>query len=94
MGIRAALQLSESCAGLDPGDSRRILALLERFELPLTLQEDITTSAILTHLQRDKKFLGDTRTFVLLERNGHAVLSNSVPEDLVAESIEQLRTPL
>jgi 3-dehydroquinate synthase len=93
MGIRAALHLSESCAGLDPADSRRLLALLEQFGLPLTLQEDITTSAILAHLQRDKKFLGDTRTFVLLERNGHAVLSTSVPEDLVTEAIEILRTP-
>lgn len=93
LGMRAALFLSTKLTGLPAEDAERILKLLEKFELPLTLDDKISNSQILTHMARDKKFLAGQRRFVLLERNGHAVLNESVTDELLEEALEDLRRP-
>ena len=92
LGIRAALRLSEDHADLAPAASARILALLKHFELPLTLPADISTELILEKLARDKKFSGGQRTFVLLDRAGHALTSATIPLEDLAPAIDHLRS--
>ena len=43
-------------------------------------------------LTRDKKFSGDKRTFVLLDRIGNGITSDAVPMDAVRNAIEYLRS--
>ena len=94
LGLRAALYLSEKHAGLSAAASQEILALLEKFELPLVLDHAISTERVLEKLSRDKKFEAGKIRFVLLRAPGDAYLSDQVtPEDL-AEAVGHLRTPL
>ena len=92
LGMRAALFLSEQLTGLDPADSKRVIDLLAKFDLPLVLDDDISTVDILAHMARDKKFAAGQRTFVLLEKNGHAVTHTGATDDLINEAIGLLRS--
>lgn len=93
LGIRAALYLSEKHSTLPPADSQQILALLHRFQLPLTLPEGLTTETLVEKMGRDKKFSGGQRTFVLLAKAGQAHTSQEVTPDSITEAIDLLRTP-
>ena len=94
LGLRAALYLSEKHAGLSPASSKEILALLEKFELPLVLDHAISSERVLEKLSRDKKFEAGKIRFVLLRAPGDAYLSDQVtPKDL-AEAVANLRSPL
>jgi len=92
LGIRAALKLSEQHAGLAPEATRRLLALLEHFQLPLILPEGLSTETILEKLSRDKKFSGSKRTFVLLDQPGRGVTCSTIPLEDIAPAIDFLRS--
>ena len=91
LGIRAALFLSERLAGLLPADSAKVIALLEKFHLPLVLSPEITTDAVMEKLARDKKFSAGAIRFVLLEALGNAKVVNTVTANNLREAIEHLR---
>lgn len=91
-GIRAALYLSEQVNGLHEGESRRLLDLLSKFNLPLSLDVDITDEKILTRMLRDKTFMNGQRHMVFLERNGHASLNKKVTDELINGTLAHLRT--
>jgi 3-dehydroquinate synthase len=91
LGIRAALYLSEKHAGLSPEEAQSILALLEKFHLPLRLEDSIPTSLILEKLSRDKKFSHGSIRFVLLRRAGEAFVDASLTTDDLRDAIEHLR---
>ncbi|WP_411845261.1 3-dehydroquinate synthase [Roseibacillus persicicus] len=93
LGIRSALYLSEKHSSLGVSDRDRILALLKQFQLPLTLPTGLTTSSLVEKMNRDKKFSGGQRTFVLLSEAGKAHTSKEVTPESVEEAIELLRTP-
>lgn len=93
LGIRAALYLSEKHSTLSTTDRDRILALLRLFQLPLTLPEDLSTINLVEKMNRDKKFSGGQRTFVLLSQAGQAHTSRKVTPESVEEAIELLRAP-
>ena len=92
LGIRAALKLSENHAGLPREASKRILALLEHFQLPLILDPAISTELVIEKLLRDKKFARGKRTFVLLEQPGHALTCSTIPFEDIAPAIDHLRS--
>ena len=92
LGIRAALQLSEEHAGLPREASERILNLLTHFQLPLKLDENISTDLVLEKLSRDKKFSGGKRTFVLLDRLGNGITCSTILGDAIAPAIDSLRS--
>lgn len=94
LGIRAALFLSERHAGLAPQDSARVIALLEKFHLPLVLSDEITTDTVMEKLARDKKFSSGAIRFVVLDALGSAKVVNTVTSDDLREAIEFLRTSL
>jgi 3-dehydroquinate synthetase len=92
LGMRAALFLSEKLTGLNPAESGRLLELLTKFQLPLTLDHGVTDDSILTLMKRDKKFVRGQRRFVLLERNGNAVLTEEVTDVLLTDALAHLRS--
>jgi len=92
LGIRAALSLSEQYCQLDPAASRRILDLLAKFSLPLTLPPEVDPDAVMEKLARDKKFAGGAVRFVVLDAPGHARVTNQIPLDALRTAIDALRT--
>lgn len=94
LGIRAALYLSEKVNGFASADSQRILAFLDKFQLPLVLPAEISTDTIMAKLQRDKKFSGGVIQFVLLTSAGAAEVSSQVTQKDIREAVEHLRTAL
>ncbi len=94
LGMRAALFLSERHAGLDPAASRKILALLGKFGLPLTLPDDIATDTVMARLATDKKFAAGAIRFVVLDAAGSAMVTDRVTTDDLRAAIAHLRTPL
>jgi 3-dehydroquinate synthase len=92
LGIRAALFLSERHAGLSSGESAQVLALLEKFHLPLILSEKITTTQVMEKLARDKKFAAGAIRFVVLDTLGSAKVIDTVTADDLREAIEHLRS--
>ena len=91
LGIRAALYLSEKVNGFPADQSKRILALLKQFQLPLTLPEHISTDIVMDKLSHDKKFTSGNIKFVLLTAPGAAEVSTKVSLDMIREAVEHLR---
>jgi 3-dehydroquinate synthase len=91
LGMRAALFLSERHAGLAPEATGKILGLLERFDLPLVLPENIATETVMAKLATDKKFSAGAIRFVVLDAPGSARVSHDITAANLAEAIEHLR---
>jgi 3-dehydroquinate synthase len=91
LGMRAALFLSERHGGLSSSSSDTIRSLLAHYHLPLVLPEEIATQVIMDKLARDKKFSSGSIRFVLLEKPGHAIVSDAVTHEDLREAIEELR---
>lgn len=91
LGMRAALFISERHAGLSPADSAKVLALLEKYHLPLILPTEITTDTVMEKLARDKKFSSGAIRFVVLDGLGSAKVINTVTSGDLREAIEHLR---
>jgi 3-dehydroquinate synthase len=91
LGIKAALFLSERRAGLAPEASVEIIALLEKFHLPLRLDAPISTDKVMEKLARDKKFSAGAIRFVVLDAPGSAKVIDTVTADDLREAIELLR---
>ena len=70
----------------------RILASLAKFDLPLTLTDDIADEAILEALARDKKFEAGSIRFVIVETLGDARVTSEVTMDDIREAIGSLRS--
>jgi 3-dehydroquinate synthase len=91
LGIRAALFLSERHAGLSPADSAKVIALLEKYHLPLVLPPEITTDTVMEKLARDKKFSAGAIRFVVLDALGSAKVIDTITAEDLREAIEHLR---
>jgi 3-dehydroquinate synthase len=91
LGLRAALSLSEQHAGLAPESSRKIIGLLEKFHLPLTLPAHIPTETVMEKLSKDKKFLSGSIRFVVINRPGSAMVVATVASADIRSAIERLR---
>ncbi|MEI6674783.1 MAG: 3-dehydroquinate synthase [Verrucomicrobiota bacterium] len=92
LGMRAALFLSERHCGLAPAVSRTVIRLLDKYNLPLVLPEEIATATIMEKLARDKKFASGKIRFVLLESAGHATVSEVVTHADLRDAIEHVRS--
>jgi 3-dehydroquinate synthetase len=91
LGLLAALRLSEGTVGLDPSWRPRVEAVLARHGLPTRLDHDLTTSAILEAMGRDKKAGDDALNMVMLAAPGDVRLRVSPPADAIAAALEELR---
>jgi len=93
LGIRAAIYLSQTKSTLSVDEGKRILALLDTFQLPLVLEDSIETDTIMQKLATDKKFASGSVRFVLLKGLGDSFVSDKVVESDLIEAIEHIRTP-
>jgi len=91
LGMRAALDLSVRHAGLPHPDADRILKLLEKFHLPLTLDASITTDVVIEKLTSDKKFVAGSIRFVVLTHAGEARVSRDLTAHDLRSAIDRLR---
>ncbi len=91
LGIRAAVYLSQRLSSLSDEDGGRIVSLLERFGLPVVLDEGIGSERIMEKLMSDKKFVDGGIRFVLLDKLGSSFVSERVTEGDIRDAIEFLR---
>lgn len=92
LGIRAALLISQQYTGLTAEEAQRVIDLLARFQLPLTLSDTIRTETVLEKMKRDKKFHAGAVHFVLLRALGDAFVSSEVTWQSIENAIEALRS--
>ncbi len=93
LGIRAACEISILKAGLDPKEADEIRVLLEHFDLPTCLPEEISTQSVMEALKLDKKFARGQVRFVLCPVLGQAFVSKDVSLDEIEAAVEALRSP-
>lgn len=91
LGMAAALHLSEKFTNLPHQQSKVILDLLEKFNLPLTLPAHIPTKTIVEKLTRDKKFSDGKLNFVLLAELGSARTFSALTLQDITNAIEAIR---
>ncbi|MEM9480939.1 MAG: 3-dehydroquinate synthase [Verrucomicrobiota bacterium] len=91
LGLVAACGLSEKKAELDRAVSDKITGALARFGLPLKLEGQLETAAVLDALKHDKKFRAGSIAFVLLRAAGDAFVSRDVTLEDIEAAIEGLR---
>jgi 3-dehydroquinate synthase len=91
IGLRGALLLSVHRAGLAQADCDRVVRVLEAFQLPVRVPEDLATADILRAMGRDKKFVGGKVRFVLTARLGSAFLASDVTTEEIEAVVGELR---
>lgn len=91
VGMIAAARISQKLYGLPAEDTERIERLITSLSLACRIPQDLAMEDILTALQRDKKKGGDTIHFVLLKKIGLPFVNGGVPDNLLRETIEELR---
>ena len=72
VGMVLAARLSERLGMATADDTARLVALLERFDLPVRLPDGLDAFALLARMRLDKKAAGDGLRFVLWDGIGHA----------------------
>ncbi len=91
LGLLAALRLSEQTVGLDPAWRPRTEAVLDRHGLPVRLDRDVPTAAILAAMGRDKKAEAGALNMVMIGAPGDVRLKVSPPRERLVAAIEELR---
>jgi 3-dehydroquinate synthase len=70
IGMYAEARLSRYLGLLDDGQLARIKALIEAYDLPTSLPEEIDRQLLLSSMELDKKTVSGDITFILPERIG------------------------
>lgn len=91
IGMVGAAILSNRVTGLPAADVGRLVALIRRAGLPVS-PPPVDAEYLLTVMGRDKKVRAERLRFVLLERPGEPVVRDDVPDDLVLEVVQELRS--
>ncbi len=93
LGMRAAAWLSRREAGLSQEDARDLDLALIANNLPVVLDKDVDSQAILAALGNDKKVAADgANRWVLLTELGKAESGRLISPELAAQAVEYLRT--
>lgn len=85
-GMVMAADLSRRLGYLSDDDVRRVIALLERTGLPVTVS-GMTAPGFIELMSVDKKAAAGRTRFVLLERLGSAVINGDVPQDALQATL-------
>ena len=93
LGMRAAAWLSRREAGLSQEEARDLDLALMANQLPVVLDREVDSRAILDALGNDKKVAADGgNRWVLLTKLGGAESGRMISPELAAQAIEYLRT--
>jgi 3-dehydroquinate synthase len=90
LGMAAAARMAVDLGILDESSRRRIVAVIERAQLPVRGLK-LATKLVVDAMVFDKKVRGGKVRFVLPDRIGHAVIRDDVPPELVTRAVESLR---
>ncbi|MEY2479925.1 MAG: 3-dehydroquinate synthase [Verrucomicrobiota bacterium] len=90
LGIVAACDISIKKVGLPEQDRHKIMSILQRFDLPTRLPENISREKILDAVQRDKKFERGQVRFVIAPRIGSAHVAHDVTMEDIRAAVAQL----
>jgi len=83
IGLVLATRLSVELGQL-PGEAiARVEALLQKYRLPVRLEEKLPVDALLAAMYRDKKTLGGQLRFVTMMELGTAITSNAIDPNLI-----------
>jgi 3-dehydroquinate synthase len=93
LGLVAAARLSEKLSGLKSESVAHIIELLQLFDLPIHLPDDLDEAEILSAMKHDKKFEAGRIRFVLLREAGNAFVSDAVTLDQLTQAVRGLRNP-
>ncbi len=91
LGMIAAGRLSIQFAQFPVDQFRRLVQLIQKFDLPTILPPEVPDEAILHAMQADKKFVSGKMRFVLCRQIGSAYVSSAVTRDDVIRAVAQLR---
>ncbi|MBE8158460.1 MAG: 3-dehydroquinate synthase [Betaproteobacteria bacterium] len=81
VGLVAVAKLSEKIAKFPAADTKRIIALLKEFNLPISFS-GMEPDKILSAMRMDKKFTARDKRFVLMNSIGNAKLHNIKRDDM------------
>jgi 3-dehydroquinate synthetase len=89
IGMMGAAMIGNRMGITDGSILERQLAILKKFDLPVSFQ-DISIDSIKSAMSLDKKAVGSSINWVLLPDIGHAVVNSSVDNTVVDEVLEEL----
>jgi 3-dehydroquinate synthase len=89
IGMMGAAMIGNRMGITDDSILERQLAILKKFDLPVSFQ-DISIDSIKSAMSLDKKAVGSSINWVLLPDIGHAVVNSSVDNTVVDEVLEEL----
>jgi 3-dehydroquinate synthase len=89
IGMYLEARLSQMLDLADKDQVLRIKNLLESYELPSELPEDIDKNSILLSMQLDKKTVAGKLKFILPEKIGKVRIEKGVPEETVRKSLQK-----
>lgn len=92
IGMVFASLLSHKLNHLSAKELGRIEALISSYGLPSRLPQGMETEALLVRLTRDKKKKGSQLPFVLIKKMGLPFISADIPEAILRETIEELKS--
>ncbi len=92
IGMVAATRLSVAMGLLDTEAANQVEGLLADFGLPVRLPPGVDPAAIIDRIYYDKKVAGGRPRWVLLQRIGETVIRSDVPDSLVFDVLNTLRT--
>ena len=90
IGQVVAAMISREQTGLPAKDADRIVALLERAGLPVSVKLSATqTRRLLEAIRLDKKVSGGETKFVLAKRIGRVITGQAVPSQVLRQALNQ-----
>ncbi len=90
VGMMAAAQIGVRLGVTPPALLERQSRLIERAGLPLTPPRTLDRERVRQALAMDKKIVGGTQRWVLLEAAGRPVIRDDIPPEVVSEVLDQL----
>jgi 3-dehydroquinate synthase len=91
IGMVASAKISEKLKYLPSEDRKRIENLIMAFGLPHRIPIHFSTEGILSRLKVDKKKEDNIIKFVLLKKLGMPFINGGVPEEIIKETIVELK---
>ena len=80
IGMATACNLSEQLAGLHFDDAKKVILLLSKYHLPVDLETE--HEKVFDVLKMDKKRVGDSVNFILIDRIGNGIIHSIALSEL------------
>ena len=90
IGMIAAAELSHRKGWISMDDCDRIRILLERYDLPVSLQEKLLAEDLLNSMKRDKKVRSGIIRFVAMRNLGDSFTTSDVDEILIRNCLTSI----